>query len=136
YWPVYDVWSNTRGMEMQLSMHNFKEWLNPTAFNKLAVSLQAAGYSMDFVSDKMIAQCEAGNGNIQTDPSAAAHKVLIVPACKYMPVETLQKIIQLANKGAVIIIQELPMDVPGMNDLGKRRSSFKNVLSGLSFTKV
>ncbi|GAC1481607.1 MAG: glycosyl hydrolase [Flavisolibacter sp.] len=136
YWPVYDIWSSTLGMEMQLSMHNLSDWLTPTAFTKLATTLQQAGYSTDFVSDKMITQSQVKKGNIQTAPSAAAHKVLIVPACKYMPVETLQKIIQLASKGATVILQQMPEDVPGLYDVKKRRSVFQSLLYHLSFNNA
>ena len=42
-------------------------------------------------------------GAIQVVPAAPIHKALIIPACTLMPVETLEKIIQLAKNGATVI---------------------------------
>jgi hypothetical protein len=28
YWPVFDLWHNPKGLEMQLTVHNIMEWLN------------------------------------------------------------------------------------------------------------
>lgn len=135
YWPVYECWANPRGTDLQLTMHNVNEWLTPTAFNKLVTQLQNSGYAMDFASDKMLAQAQVSNGNIKVAPTAPSYKTIVIPSCKYMPVETLQKLITLAQNGATIIFNSLPEDVPGLNDLAKRRSNFKNILSRLTFSK-
>jgi len=52
-----------------------------------------------------------------------------------MPVETLKKIILLANAGATIIFQSFPKDVPGHSDLNNKRNLFESLLSGLKFIK-
>ena len=133
YWPVYDCWTNSKGTDLQLSMHNVNEWLTPTGFNRSVTQLQNNGYSLDYVSDKMLSQSHVNNGSIQIVSSAPFHKALIIPTCKFMSVETLEKIIQLAANGATVIFQDFPNDVPGLNDLAKRRISFKKILSRLTF---
>jgi len=133
YWPVYDCWANPKGTDMQLSMHNANEWLTPTGFNKTVTQLQNRGYSLDYVSDKMLSQAQVKNGSIQIVPVAPSHKALLVPPCNLMPAETLAKIIRLAENGAVIIFQGFPNDVPGLNDLAKGRSEWKEILSRLTF---
>ena len=62
YWPVYDCWTNPKGTDMQLSMHNVNEWLTPTRFNETVTQLQNRGYSLDYVSDKMLSQSKVNNG--------------------------------------------------------------------------
>lgn len=135
YWPVYDAWANEKGTDMQISMHNTNEWLTPTGFNETATRLQSRGYSLDYVSDKMLSQSKVSNGNIQIVSSATSHKILIVPHCNRIPFETLEKIIQLAKNGATVIFQDLPKDVPGLNNLTTRRSNFKKILSALQFKR-
>ena len=134
YWPVYDCWANPKGTDMQLSMHNVNEWLTPTGFNKTVTQLQNNGYSLDYVSDKMLMQSQVTGGSIQIASAAPSHKALLVPPCNLMPAETLAKIIKLAESGAVIIFQALPNDVPGVSDTAKGRNDFKKILSRLKFT--
>jgi hypothetical protein len=134
YWPVYDVWANPKGMEMQLAIHGIEEWLRPTQFYKTAMALQKSGYSFDFLSDKMIANANVVNGQISTVAGAQNRKVLIVPQCTYMPVATLQDIIKLAKNGATVIFQKLPEDVPGLSDVEHRRDEMKAALAALNFT--
>ncbi|MEO6524070.1 MAG: glycosyl hydrolase [Mucilaginibacter sp.] len=134
YWPIYDAWSATKGLEMDMAIHGINDWLRPTAFYKTANALQKSGYSLDFISDKAIAGSSVVNGEISTAANAETRKVLIVPACKYIPLATLQNIIQLAKNGATVIFQKLPEDVPGLNDLANRQQGLKGILAALSFT--
>lgn len=134
YWPVYDAWSNTKGLEMDLAIHGINEWLRPTQFYKTAMELQGSGYAFDFISDKAIAASTVVNGEISTVAKAQNRKVLVVPQCKYIPVATLQNIIGLAKNGATVIFQSLPQDVPGLTDLAGRQQGLKTALAALNFT--
>ena len=134
YWPIYDAWSNTTGMDMPLAIHGIDKWLHPTGFYQSAMQLQQAGYSFDFISDKMLGQSTVSNGQVITAAQAPSRKVLVVPRCHYMPLETLVKIIQLAEAGATVVFQQLPQDVPGLNDLDARRRRLKMLVSSFDFT--
>jgi hypothetical protein len=136
YWPVYDAWANPKGTDMQLSMHNVKEWLTETSFNEVISRLQGRGYLLDYISDKMLKASAVNNGSIQVSPVAPRHKALIVPACGLMPVETFEKIIASAREGATVIFQDLPKDVPGNNDLEIRRNKLKNLITSLKFKSI
>jgi hypothetical protein len=46
-----------------------------------------------------------------------------------MPVETLQRIVTLAQNGATVIFEQLPEDVPGYGRLEERRQQFKTTLN-------
>lgn len=132
YWPVYDVWHNAKGMDMPLKVHDIDEWLHPTPFYKNLTELQGKGYSVDFVSDKMLSEASVTNGVLHVTKKGAAHKVLLVSQCKKMPVGTLHNIIRLAKSGAVVIMQGLPEDVPGVKDLEERRKELKAVIETLA----
>ncbi len=127
YWPVYDVWSDPKGMEVRFAMNNVEEWLYPTAFSRSVTALRAAGYSMDFVSDKMIGE---------TGGKADKRMILVVPACRLIPVGTLKNIFDMARKGALVLFEALPGDVPGWEDVDKKRKEFRELLSGLAFVPV
>jgi hypothetical protein len=133
YWPVYDVWNQAKGLDIALKVHDVDDWLHPTPFYKLATSLSKIGYSFDFASDHLLAQSTVENGLVKTASNTSPYKVIIVPQCEMMDLNTLNKIIRMANEGATIIFQELPKDVPGLNDLGVRQSQLKTLLAKLTF---
>ncbi len=134
YWPVFDAWNTPKGMDMPLKVHDIDVWLHPTPFYKNVGSLQKAGYSLDFVSDNLLNKANVVGGSISTAAATSAYKVLIVPQTRMMPVETLERIIELADQGATVIIQQLPEDVPGLSDLEARRKKFREIISRLSFS--
>ncbi|WP_443938980.1 glycosyl hydrolase [Pedobacter sp. MW01-1-1] len=135
YWPVYDVWNRAKGMDIALKVHDVDEWLHPTAFYKLSTGLSKNGYAFDFVSDRQLQRSKVNQGHIETNAAATPYKVLLVPQCELMSFETLKKVIELANNGATVIFQALPHDVPGFNNLEKRRAEFQQTLDGLRFTE-
>ncbi|RYY18936.1 MAG: glycoside hydrolase [Chitinophagaceae bacterium] len=131
YWPVYDAWNNSKGMDMPFKVHDIDVWLHPTAFYKNLTQLQGRGYSIDFVSDKMLSAAMLHKGGIRVTENGASYKVLLVPQCKMMPVATLEHIIRLAKAGAVVIMQGFPKDVPGFNKVNEKRKELKALVDGL-----
>ncbi|RZK54515.1 MAG: glycoside hydrolase, partial [Pedobacter sp.] len=136
YWPVYDVWNQAKGLDIALKVHDVDDWLHPTAFYKLATSLSKNGYSFDFASDHLLAQSTVENGLVKTAASASPYKVIIIPQCEMMDLNTFNKVISMASCGATVIFQELPKDVPGLNDLSVRQSQLKTALGKLLFTDL
>jgi hypothetical protein len=114
-------------------VHDIDKWLHPTNFYKSVVGLQKEGYSLDFVSDNMIAKAGVNKQLFQVTPAGAAYKVLIIPACEKMQPGTLEKIIQLAGKGATVIFEKLPADVPGLSNLESRRNKLQELKNTLLF---
>jgi len=75
----------------------------------------AKGYDVDYISDKYLAQThfDAASGAIST--GHGAYKGIIVPDVRFMPLETLQHLWQLAESGAqVYFLGHLPESVPGL----------------------
>ena len=135
YWPVFDVWNNAKGMDMPLAVHHIGEWLHPTAFYKDIQQLQAKGYSLDFVSDKMLGNATASSGILSISEKGAPYKVLVIPSCEKMPVSTLENIIRLAKEGATIIIESFPKDVPGLNEVAKQNEQLKALIASIQFSE-
>lgn len=131
YWPVFDIWDNAKGMDMPLSVHHVDEWLHPTSFYKNLQSLQEAGYSLDFVSDKMLAQAKAADEAFSVNTKGAKYKILLVPAAKKMPVTTFENMIRLANEGASVVMEKFPDDVPGFYELEKQRAALRALINGI-----
>lgn len=134
YWPIYDVWNDAKGMDMPLKVHDVDVWLHPSPFYKNVKSLQEAGYSVDFISDKLLQNASVSDSKISTSPKASPYKTLIVPKADLMPIGTLKKIIELAKNGATVIVQAMPEDVPGLSNLETNRADFYDLISDLIFT--
>jgi hypothetical protein len=133
YWPVYDVYSTPEGLEKMIKVHDIDEWLHPTPFYKQSKQLMEKGYSLDFVSDRMLSEARVEEGKFYTADSAPAHKVLIIPQSQYMPVSTFERIIELAKEGGTVILQALPQDVPGLHQLEERRARLQQLKESLRF---
>lgn len=133
YFPMYDVRNITGRLDQQLSIHSIDEWLHPTNFYKESNKLMGNGYFVDFASDKLISDFIVANGEINHVDEGGKYKTLIIPACEMMPIATLHDILELAQKGATIIFQELPKDVPGFNELENRRKELKALLESIPF---
>lgn len=135
YWPIYDVWNNAKGLDMPLPINTIDSWLHPFAFYKDVKQLQAGGYSVDFASDRMLAKAIIQNGEISINKIGAKHKVLIIPSCDKISVETVKNIFKLANNGATIIIQSLPKDVKGFFKVADERKKLIYAIPKFLLTK-
>jgi hypothetical protein len=90
------------------------------------------GYSLDYISDSQIIGLTYINDSIHSGENA--YKTIVIPECRYIPVETLNKIFTLAEEGATIIFhKDLPADVPGYGQLEKRRLEFSDLMDQLDF---
>jgi hypothetical protein len=135
YWPVYDNWMSTKGLDMPLGIHQIDNWLCPTTFYKNVSALQGMGYAMDYSSDKMLAEAKVVDGMVKVADNGAAYKVLVVSKTKYMPVTTLENIVRLAKGGGTIVLQGFPEDVPGLNNLEVNRNKLKSLIASIKFVE-
>lgn len=136
YWPVYDQWSNAKGLDMTFKVHNVDEWLHPTDFYKNVNSLQTRGYSIDFVSDKMLSEAIVKNNEIKITEKGAKYKVLLVSKSKYMPIATFKNLIALASKGMTVILQDFPSQLPGIQLQENANQQLSELIKGLTFTTI
>ena len=128
YLPIYDIWQEHEGLHLMFDIHRMRNIL--PAFFDIVNNIQSLGFDTDYISDKYLQVTEVSGYNLQTP--GAKYKALIVPSVRYIPVETLSKLVELARDGATVIFADrLPSDVPGLQDLASRQMSLKNILSEL-----
>ena len=128
YMPIYDLWNSKSKLHMTFTVHNQDEWLYPSSFHRAAMQIWNNGYTYDAVSDTYLQKASYKDGKIIIND--AAYDTIVIPQTHYMPVATLTKLLDLAQKGATILFQEkLPSDVPGLKDLKQRQNQLRKLLS-------
>jgi len=129
YWPIEDFWMQPGGKLLpQLTVHA-RDWFEGQPVGAVAKELWEKGYAFDYVSDAQLKTAKFADGKIQMP--GGKYQTIVVPQCKYIPLETFKKLLALAKDGATVIFQgNLPSDVSGEGDLEKQRAEFKK-LAGL-----
>jgi hypothetical protein len=125
YWPFADGLDDPAGQMKQFAVHDVK-WLTEQPVGRLARELVTGGYAFDYISDSQLAETKTLRGALVTP--GGSYRVLLVPATRRMPVETLRRIVTLARGGATIRFYGLPEDVPGLGRLAERRAEFQQLL--------
>lgn len=96
-------------------------------------TLYAAGHTFDYISDRYLREVTFGNGSLRAG-SGIAYRTVVVPQIQLIPLETFEKLTQLARSGATIVVHgRLPADVPGFGDLEARRQKFKALVAQINF---
>lgn len=134
YFPIFDHWDKTEGLEIFFKIHTPVPWLTGTQMEKTAQQLVDNGYAFDMISDKQLIEETSNDGAVLEVPGGK-YQVLLVPKTTKMPPETLERIIRLADGGAtVLMVDQLPQDVPGLANLQQRRAKFAQLKARLSTT--
>lgn len=129
YWPVSDFWNNPDGMAPEMTVSK-TAWFKDQPIGRTAERLWDHGYAFDYISDSQLLNAKSAGKQILVP--GGAYRVVLVPSCRLMPVETLAKLVALAESGATVIFESgLPADVPGWGNLEKRRMLFKELLAGI-----
>lgn len=131
YWPIHDMWHNPDGMVQHYSIHK-RGWFYDQPVGKAAKWLYHHGTLFDYVSDRLLAGAAAEPG---TSPDAAGiklgdsiYRTIVVPKCKYLPTETMARLLMLVTDGATVMFEEtVPKDVPGLGNLEQRRAELKRL---------
>ena len=119
YWPLYDLWAQqaptdrTKGgpAPWLLSVHRTKDWMHArlARFHGAAQFMWDAGVQFDYVSDALLRTVEP--------------RIIVIPGCKRMPPETMERLADLAAKGTMVVaLDGLPDDVPGLSETDSRRA--------------
>ncbi len=128
YFPFYDSVSEPGSAPIPLKHFG---GANPppegTAFEEAAALLQRRGFTHDYISDRQLASTRVVNRQLVT-AGGGRYKILIVPASRFIPLETFERIVALAREGATIIaFKGLPVDVAGLHDLTRRRARLEGL---------
>ncbi|MDR1672253.1 MAG: glycosyl hydrolase family 2 [Bacteroidales bacterium] len=132
YFPLFDIWQELQGQKERyftFSIHRLMELL-PELLTTVN-DIRTYGFDTDYISDKYLNETSVHNGKIQT--GSAAYKAIIIPSVKYIPVETLAKLVQLAKDGATVIFTDrVPQDVPGLFRFQERRTEQNALLEEIA----
>lgn len=127
YLPVYDMWDEQGGRLLLFDIHKMAR--RAPRFIEAVHRIYGAGYDMDYISDNFIRNAMCQDGKILTS-GGVSYKALVVPGVRLMPADVLEKLLQLADEGAMIVfLEQYPEDVPGLNSLSGRRAEFNQVLA-------
>jgi hypothetical protein len=135
YLPIFDLWAADHGAEHLLhflTVHS-EYWLdeNLATFTQAARWLWDRGYGFDFISDRLLDQAIQVSGQ-RLHSRGGSYRALVIAGCTLMPLETVRRILDLARQGAtVLIVGELPRDVPGMSNLSERRQQLSAALAAI-----
>jgi hypothetical protein len=114
YWPIHDFWHDPKGLRKNIQVHNSREWLDGVEFGRVAKWLDEHGYKFDYISDRQLAKCVGDAGRVQA-PSGARYQIVIVPGAKFLPLATLQSIVEIAKAGGTVaFLGGLPSGPPGI----------------------
>ncbi len=130
YFPIYDQWSQP-GRSM---LQHFRAEV-PGAAGRVGEELLGKGYSFDLISDRLLQNVEFTNNSLRTGD--VAYKTIVLPPCQLIPLDTFKRIVDLAQKGATIIVHgKLPTDVPGLGNLDKRKITLQQAIDQIKFTQL
>ena len=134
YYPLFDSFSEPGKNGLLKHYDAMKPDFKGTGFELSTEEMLKKGYTFDFISDKQIWALQS-NGNVITT-GGNNYKTILLPDCKYIPIETFNKLMDMARSGATAIVyKNMPNDVPGYARLNERRKKLKDLLATLSFTK-
>jgi len=133
YYPIFDSFS-TPGRDLLKHYDGMTEFRG-SDFEANAQQMLQRGYSFDFISDRQIQNLQVENQQIKT--GGLAYKTILLSAAHYIPLETMQKILDMAKSGATVVIyKNLPANVPGYGNLQQRENQLKELLLQLKFIQT
>jgi hypothetical protein len=132
YFPIFDRYADY-GRGMLEHFDAVSPAFNGTPFKTGADLMLAKGYSFDYISDLQLKNTETDQGDLLTEGNN--YKTIVLPGCKYIPIETFTHILMLAEKGAKIIIYgDMPENIAGWADLDTKNEVFNRLKNGISFS--
>jgi len=127
YWPFDELSDQSPGLMRQYGVHELG-WLLESRFAQAALRLMAEGYSFDFISDAQLASLDVEKGMLVAP--GGHYRVIVVPAITRMAPATLTRLAELQRRGAALVFEQLPQDVPGYASLAERRAQLARTLAG------
>lgn len=134
YLPIYDRFS-APGPKMVEHFDGIGGF-SGSSLEAVAQQLLESGFGFDYVSDKQLLGSVATNGTVKTQGNAV-YKVIVVPACNYMPIATARKLQAFADEGVRIVFAgAVPRSVNGYHDLENAAKEFESVVRSLESMSV
>ena len=135
YFPIYDYFSAPGGRGLLVHFDAGGRGLGASAFKFSAATLQNGGYAFDYISDRQLQRVAVADRRLQT--GGVSYKAVILPECRFIPLETFEKLLKFAEEGATVIVHKrLPGDVPGLGNLKMRHQRFEALLHQINFANA
>ncbi|SIO52401.1 glycosyl hydrolase [Chitinophaga niabensis] len=132
YFPFHD--RNSQPARELLHHFDGMEGFHGSKFEAAAKEMLEGGYSFDLISDLQLQKAQVLNGKIHT--AGGQYQTILLAGVKYLPLETIDKLIALVKAGATVLLYErLPQDVPGYFQMERREAAFKEKIKELSSAK-
>jgi hypothetical protein len=126
YWPIHDLWYQQEPLVAGLTVHH-REWIQEQSLGRAGRELWSRGWAFDYVSDRQILAAKPLSGRVAL--ADREYRIVVVPSCNQIPLQTLDSLLNLARGGATVVFEEhLPQDVPGLSDLANRRKKMQQAL--------
>jgi len=133
YYPIVDRYSQP-GADLLQHFDGMERNFEGTDFEHVSKMMLEKGYAFDFFSDRQLQKFTVANKKIITGGNS--YQVILLPANKFIPEASMQKLIQLAKAGATILYyKQLPVEVPGFCDYENRNKQLNKLLSGFKFNE-
>lgn len=135
YFPIHDLWNRYLGGSLffQFKIHSLQEWLLDTPFYNTHKKLTENGFASDYISDDFVKQIAFIDGKLILP--GGEYKALVVPQTSYIPLPTLEKLMELKRQGATIIFMGIPEGVPGFNAYERRSEKLHKLTQTLKATQ-
>ena len=102
YLPYYDMLYDQPGTVALFDIHSMEK--RAPKFIETVQTIIKAGYDVDYVSDRFLLQ----------DSVTCRYATIIVPDVRFMPLATLQRLVQIAEQGGqIMFVKSFPQSVPG-----------------------
>lgn len=126
YWPIDDLWHDPTGLAKTMTVHQ-TAWLTDQPIGRTARWLWDHGYLFDYVSDRQLQLAKVEQGRIAMP--GGAYRTVLVPPCEHVPLQTMEKLVDLAHAGAAVLFEDhVPRDVPGLGNLEARRTALRKLV--------
>jgi hypothetical protein len=134
YFPIHESWSEP-SKDLLRHYDGLEKNFEKTELEKNADYLQDKGYAFDYISDRMVQATKGTVGKIIAP--GGNYQTLLLSEPKLIPIQTLIKLLELAENGATIIFHKtIPTDVPGLSNLSTRKALLHKLLSTINFEKT
>jgi hypothetical protein len=132
YYPLYDRLA-VRGNARLTHFGGANEPQTDAAFDQASALMQRRGFTYDFISDRQLRSTRVLRGRLIT-AGKTSYKVLVVPASRFIPLQTAEQVLKLASEGAIVVsLNGWAPDVSGLASLQPRRLQLRRAYDRAPF---
>ena len=135
YLPFHDMIYEQPGRLVQFDIHSMAQ--RAPRFIKSISEIIHAGYDCDYISDRYVLKTNVIGADHQlTTTGRNRYSAILIPGVKFIPLATLQKLLNLSKSGAkVIFMGGMPESAPGLKGL-EQQAEYDNVLGQLRMSSI